>query len=336
MKTKTRHLLIGLAILGTGVSAASAQGTKFASVTAIQDEHDRALLRDLKTYVEQHPRADDVEQAYLAIFNKAIEHDWFVDHEAIAARYLAEHADGPVQSLARIVATMARAQQGQFAEALARYKELMRGLGKPEQEEFAANFADTLASASSAAGEYAISRQVYETLLDRYGESPTLRQKIRDDLARLDKVGKPVPVLTAKDVKGNVVRLSDLKGRVVLIDFWATWCAPCVAELPRVQAAYAKYRDHGFDVIGVSLDETKSALVDFIQARNLPWRQIHNASGGADFVEAFGVNSIPATFLVDPRGTIIRLDLRGPALDQTLEKLFTPIPVGSVGSPPLR
>jgi hypothetical protein len=72
----------------------------------------------------------------------------------------------------------------------------------------------------------------------------------------------------------------------------------------------------------VSLDESKSALTDFVKARNIPWRQIHNASAGADLVDAFGVKSIPATFLLDPEGVITRLELRGPALDQALAKML--------------
>jgi thiol-disulfide isomerase/thioredoxin len=122
----------------------------------------------------------------------------------------------------------------------------------------------------------------------------------------------------------------------VLVDFWATWCAPCVAELPRVQAAYAKYRDEGFEVVGVSLDETKSALLDFVRTRNIPWRQVHNASAGGDLVEAFGVNSIPATFLIDPQGTIVRLDLRGPVLDQALAKVIKDAAVSQRPGRPVR
>jgi peroxiredoxin len=313
-----------LGILGLvlpGVSA-RAEGPAYASVTELISAHDRAIIRDLATYLAEHPKAEDLDQAYLTLFNKAIEHDWFADHAAIAERYLASYPEGAVRPLAQIIATMARAQAGQFDAALARFKELMNGLGKPEQEEFAANFTDTFAGSAIAAGAYPVARQVYETLLARYGQSPALRQKIRDDLARLDLIGKPAPSIVARDIKGETFRLADLRGKYVLIDFWATWCAPCVAELPRLQAAYARYHDAGFEIVGVSLDESKSAVVDFARSRKTPWRQIHNASAGADLVEAFGVNTIPATFLIDPQGVITRLELRGPALDQALAKLI--------------
>lgn len=109
---------------------------------------------------------------------------------------------------------------------------------------------------------------------------------------------------------------------LAVVDFWATWCAPCLAELPRVQAAHAKYRGKGFEVVAVSLDETKEPVVDFVRARKLPWTQVHNASASGDLVGAFGVNTIPATFLIDPKGVVIRLDLRGAALDKALESLI--------------
>ena len=198
----------------------------------------------------------------------------------------------------------------------------MAGLGKPEQEEFAAHFTDSLAQAATAAGDY---RRRAAGLRDAPGalqREPDAAQKVKDDLNRLAWSASRHPSVAAKDVKGETFRLDDLRGKYVLVDFWATWCAPCVAELPRVQAAYAKYHDAGFEIVGVSLDETKRPCVDFVKARNLPWRQIHNASCGGDLVEAFGVSTIPATFLIDPQGTIIRLELRGPALDQALAKLI--------------
>jgi peroxiredoxin len=321
--SRTRLALCGL-LLALASPAPGADGPAAApgSVAEIKAAHDRALIRDLVAYVGRNPKADDADQAYMALFDKVIEHDWFADHEALARRYLAERPDGPVRALAQIVATMARAQADDLQGALARYEELMKGLGRPEQEEFAANFADSLASAATGAGEYPVARRVYQALVDRYGDSPNLRQKVKDELTRLDKVGKPAPEFSARDVRGESLRLDDLRGKYVLLDFWATWCAPCVAELPRVQAAYAKYRALGFEVVGVSLDESKTAVTDFAKARGLPWRQLHNASCGADLVESFGVTTIPATFLIDPQGVITRLELRGPALDRALAKLL--------------
>jgi peroxiredoxin len=301
----------------------SAQSDEPKTVSEIQSAHDRALIRDLMTYLAKNPKADDLEQAYMKVFDKIIEHDWFVDNEAVARKYLIEHPEGPVRSLAQIVTTMSRAQSGQYAEALASFNALMAGLGGSDQEEFASNFADTLANSAMAAGEHDVARKVYQALLKKFGgESPNLSQKVKDEIARLDRVGKRAPSVAVNDLAGAPLRLDDLRGRYVLVDFWATWCAPCLVELPRLQSAYTKYHAKGFEVVAVSLDESKSAVIDFARARKLPWKQVHNATAGGDLVEAFGVRSIPATFLISPEGTIIRLELRGQALDKALEALI--------------
>ncbi len=323
MPTARNSILLGMVFLSS-VNARAQQPAPTVNVAALQAKHDRALIKDLTDYVKANPKAEDIDQAYMSMFDKIIEHDWFADHENLAKQYLSDRPEGPVHSLAQIVGTMARAQSNDYAQALSRYSDLMKGLGKTEQEEFASNFADSLASAATGAGEYAVAKRVYQILLERYGDSPTLRQKIRDDLNRLDRIGKPAPEIVAKDVKGNAFRLDSLRGKYVLVDFWATWCAPCIAELPRLQDSYAKYRERGFEIVGVSLDDTKTAVTDFVKARNVPWRQIHNASSEGDVVEAFGVNSIPATFLIDPQGIITRLELRGQTLDQALAKAFPP------------
>ncbi|HZW35268.1 MAG TPA: TlpA disulfide reductase family protein [Isosphaeraceae bacterium] len=317
-------LIVAGLIDGSAVRAAEPPAT---SVAEIQARHDRALIRDLTEYLRRNPRADDRDQAYAALFNKAIEHDWFAETEELGRQYLQNDPEGPVKALAQIILTMARSQAGQFDRALAQYRQLIQGLDANEQEEFAASFSESLAQSAVGAGEVGVARQVYALLLSRFGESPNLRQKVEGELKRLDQVGKPAPAVVAEDVQGQPFRPAAYRGKYVLIDFWATWCGPCIADLPRLQAAYQSYHDAGFEIIGVSLDESKQAVVDFVKARRLPWRQIHNTGGSADLVDAFGVRSIPANYLIDPEGTILRLDLRGKALDQTLSRLFTK-PVG--------
>jgi len=317
-------LALGLVLVEFhGVEAQTGGVETAKSVAEIQNDHDRMLIRDLLDYVGKHPKADDLDQAYMKLFNKVIEHDWFAENEAVARKYLAAYPEGPVRSLARIVATMARAQAGQYREALASYDALMAGLAGADQEEFASSFADTLAEAATAAGEPGVARKVYETLLKKFGgESPNVVQKVQGELDQLDKVGTPAPEVTVIDLNNAAFRLADLKGKYVLVDFWATWCAPCTVELPRMQAAYAKYKAKGFEIVAVSLDEAKGVVDEFVKARKLPWKQIHNASSNGDLVEAFGVKSIPATYLIDPSGKIVRLELRGQALDKALESLL--------------
>nr|WP_303652816.1 TlpA disulfide reductase family protein [Paludisphaera mucosa] len=191
-----------------------------------------------------------------------------------------------------------------------------------DQEEFAASFSETFATAAVAAGEIDVAAQVYQSLAAKFPDSAALKQKAETELGRFARVGKPAPALEAQDLEGKTVRLGDLRGKFVLVDFWATWCTPNIVELPRLQDAYKKYHGAGLEIVSVSLDDTRTAVVDFVKARKIPWVQLHNTTAGVDCVEAFGVSSIPATYLIDPQGTIIRLDLRGGALEEVLSKLI--------------
>ena len=134
----------------------------------------------------------------------------------------------------------------------------------------------------------------------------------------------PAPEIAQTDTAGVVRKLSDLKGKVVLIDFWASWCGPCRKENPTVVAAYKKYRDKGFEVFSVSLDQDRSRWISAIQQDGLIWpnhvsdlKYWQNEAAGK-----YGVSSIPRTVLVDKNGIITNHNLRGAALEDKLKEIF--------------
>jgi thiol-disulfide isomerase/thioredoxin len=123
-------------------------------------------------------------------------------------------------------------------------------------------------------------------------------------------------------VDGTSVDLSEMKGKVVLIDFWATWCGPCVGEIPHVVEAYKKYHDKGFEIVGISLDRSKEKLMDFTQKNGMTWPQYFDGQGWKNQISsANGIHSIPAMWLIDKNGNLVSKDARQ-GLDAQLAKLL--------------
>jgi thiol-disulfide isomerase/thioredoxin len=116
------------------------------------------------------------------------------------------------------------------------------------------------------------------------------------------------------------IDLAEYKGKVVLLDFWATWCGPCIAELPHVQAAYEKYHGKGFEIIGISLDRDRAALEKFIADRKMTWRQHWDEKN--EVAGAYGVRSIPSTWLIAPDGKVAAVGLRGEQLGRRLARFY--------------
>jgi peroxiredoxin len=136
--------------------------------------------------------------------------------------------------------------------------------------------------------------------------------KLRETLT----VGKPFPPFSEHDLSGKPLSLDQYKGKVVLLDFWATWCGPCVAELPNVRNVYQEHHSQGFEVIGVSLDADRNKLDQFLKNQNLPWPQYFDGQGWTNKLAArLAIDSIPATFLLDGEGKTIGEDLRGEDLE---------------------
>jgi peroxiredoxin len=141
--------------------------------------------------------------------------------------------------------------------------------------------------------------------------------KIRAALA----VGKTFPEFSEQDLSGKPLSLAQFKGKVLLVDFWATWCPPCVAELPNVRKIYEAHHNQGFEIIGVSLDQDRDKLEEFINKQNLAWPQYFDGQGWTNKLAAkCAIDSIPATFLLDGSGKIIGADLRGNALEDAVRE----------------
>jgi peroxiredoxin len=136
-------------------------------------------------------------------------------------------------------------------------------------------------------------------------------------------IGKQAPTFTQNDVSGKPVSLADLKGKYVLVEFWASWCAPCRAGNPNLVKQYKLYKDKGFEIISVSLDNVKDKWVDAIAKDGLPWIQVSDLKGWNNAVgRLYGVRAVPQSFLLDKDSKIIGNTLRDETLNAKLAELF--------------
>jgi peroxiredoxin len=136
-------------------------------------------------------------------------------------------------------------------------------------------------------------------------------------------VGNQAPQFVARTLDDQEIKLADLRGKVVLLDFWATSCGPCVAELPTLRKAYDKYADQGFTVVGISFDRDAETACKFLAQAKDSWPQIW-AKGGpeSELAKLYAVSAIPATFLIGPDGKVVAKDLRGRKLERAIAELL--------------
>jgi thiol-disulfide isomerase/thioredoxin len=140
---------------------------------------------------------------------------------------------------------------------------------------------------------------------------------------QLKLIGNPIEI-KGKTLDGKDLDWKAYRGKVVLVDFWATWCGPCVAELPNVLATYEKYHDRGFEVVGISLDRSTDKLREFVKDRKLPWACVPPDGGGKELADQFGVYAIPLPILVDRQGRVVSLHARGEELQRLLTRHIGP------------
>jgi peroxiredoxin len=201
-----------------------------------------------------------------------------------------------------------------------RKAETMRYIGThPKSPVSVANLTDM-----AIMGEYKQLDSLYR-LLDVSAQQTATGKHLGDRITVLKKsaIGEPMIDFTQPDVNGKPVKLSDFKGKYVLLDFWASWCGPCRAENPNVLKAYNAYKDKNFTVVGVSLDDSGEKWHKAIEEDGMPWIQLSDLKGFRNEVaQQYGIQAIPSTFLLDPQGIIIAKNLRGEALHKKLAELL--------------
>jgi len=216
--------------------------------------------------------------------------------------------------------------ESSYKQAITYLSEYVTRSSNDRQKLAAAHF--YLAESYKANNKFDDARHEYKLVIDEFGDvSPRIKQMAQTNLDDFDvqqklAVGNEPINFEVKSIKGTKLSPAQYHGKVLLIDFWATWCGPCRAEMPNVKKIYNKYKTRGFEIVGISLDKSRSDLDRYLVSNSITWPQYFDGKyWNNDIAHQYGVRSIPTTYLVDRNGKIRYKSLRGAKLEKAVDKL---------------
>jgi thiol-disulfide isomerase/thioredoxin len=343
--------LLGLLALGASfpVQAQSpAAGAVDGAVRTIEEDYNaklHALERDRldrlqRLAAERQPKEAAV--VYEQIFRLAIANNLFVDAEPAADAVIKAGSPSPTtHALAHMVKLIADCDRGAYDQSLTDLKTI---LAKADKDAAEAGDAPKIALAADEviqicdayyqrlvqAGRFDVARKAFQLAVD-HADRPAVKDFLEGRLTRLKRIGEPAAPIQGVDLDGKPFRLADVKGKVVLVVFWATWCLPNAAETQWLQEAYETYHPQGLEIVGVNLDlmqddapKLESLLPNirrFVFDYNVRWPTLVNGPADGDVAKAYGVIEIPANVLIGRDGKVAAIDLTRKTFESTVAKL---------------
>jgi peroxiredoxin len=302
-------MLFGLLTAGqlTAWDGFAAEPPEATTLTSLLTSQTRQTFVAIRDYAAAHPDAPDRPAALLWLFRTAADWGWEADVISLSEKTLQSGtADPALAAEARICLALGLAQAGDALNAQTVLDDHLRSL-RLRNPQSAIDLTQSLALRLQLRNDLAGAAAMYERLTAAFFLNSDVRDAADARRARLALVGKPAPELNVPDLEGQPLEWNAVRGKVVLLDFWATNCRPCLEELPRLTAVQRELHPLGLEVIGISLDDQADTVKSFRETQRLAWRL---ALDNQQVTPRYQVSLIPCVLLVDRAGTVAATDVR--------------------------